>query len=193
MANANSPQGLRPVRYASGAPYNGAVKRYHVPASDSTALFVGDPVIVAGSADANGVATVTRATAAGGNLITGVVVGVEPSSTVTTAYRPASVASYVYVADDPNLLYEIQEDAVGGALAAADVGLNADLVSGSGSTVTGKSGFQLDTSTKATTATLQLRIIGFVQRADNEIGANAKVLVRLNLSTETGAAGSTGR
>jgi hypothetical protein len=80
----------------------------------------------------------------------------------------------------------------GGALAAVDVGLNADLASGSGSAYTRRSGFVLDTSTKNTTNTLQMRILGFTQRADNEIGANAKVLVRINLPTETGAAGSTG-
>ena len=193
MANANTPQGLRPVRYASGAPYNGAANTYFVPAADSTALFIGDPVIVAGSADANGVPTATRATAAGGALWTGVVVGIINTPTVTTTYRPASTACYILVADDPNLLFEVQEDAVGGALAAADVGLNADLVAGTGSTVTGKSAFQLHTSTKAVTATLQMRIEGFVQRADNEIGANAKVLVRNNLPTQTGAAGSLGR
>lgn len=193
MPNANVATGLRPVRYASGAPYNGAANMYHVPASDSTALFVGDPVIVAGSADANGVPTATRATAAGGSLWTGVVVGIVPSPTVTTMYRPASTAAYILVADDPNLLFEIQEDAVGGAMAAADVGLNVDFVAGTGSTVTGKSGFQADTSTKATTNTLQMRVVGFVQRPDNEIGANAKILVRNNLPTETGAAGSTGR
>ena len=193
MANANTPQGLRPVRYASGAPYKGAANTYFVPAADSTALFIGDPVIVAGSADANGVPTATRATAAGGALWTGVVVGIINTPTVTTTYRPASTACYILVADDPNLLFEVQEDAVGGALAAADVGLNADLIAGTGSTVTGKSAFQLDTSTKAVTATLQMRIEGFVQRADNEIGANAKVLVRNNLPTQTGAAGSLGR
>ena len=193
MANANTPQGLRPVRYASGAPYNGAANTYFVPAADSTALFIGDPVIVAGSADANGVPTATRATAAGGALWTGVVVGIINTPTVTTTYRPASTACYILVADDPNLLFEVQEDAVGGALAAVDVGLNADLIAGTGSTVTGKSAFQLDTSTKAVTATLQMRIEGFVQRADNEIGANAKVLVRNNLPTQTGAAGSLGR
>jgi hypothetical protein len=181
MANDNSPRGLRPVRHRNGAPYNGAVTRYYVPASDSTALYLGDPVIIAGSADADGVASVTRATAAGGAYILGVVVGVEPASRDSTTYRPASTAAYVFVADDPDLVFEIQEDAVGGALAAADVGLNADLVAGSGSTATGYSGFQLDTSTKATTNTLQLRILGFVQRANNEIGANAKVLVGINL------------
>jgi hypothetical protein len=126
--------------------------------------------------------------------VTGVVVGIVPTLALQGyKYRPASTDCYVLVADDPDLVFECQEDAVGGALAVADVGLNADMTSGSLSTVTGRSGFQLDTSTKATTATLQLRIVGFVQRVNNEVGnANAKVLVRFNLPTETGAAGSTG-
>lgn len=195
MANANTPFGLRPVRHRNGAPYNGAATRYFVPASDSTALFLGDPVILAGSADADGVATVARATAAGGAYVLGVVVGVDPVDGAgaggrdSTTYRAASTARYVYVADDPDLLFEIQEDAVGGALAAADVGLNADLVAGTGSTITGLSAFQLDTSTKATTNTLQLRIHGFKVAPDNEIGANAKVLVSINLHAQRNLTG----
>lgn len=193
MANANTPFGMKPVRYASGAPYNGAANVYYVPASDGTALFFNDPVIIAGTGDANGVPAVTRATAGSAGRITGSVVGFVPSATLNPyGYRPASTAGYVLVADDPNILFEIQEDAVGGALAVTDIGLNADLASGSGDTNTKQSGFQLDTSTKNTTATLQLRIEGFQQRADNEVGANAKVLVRINLPTQTGAAGSTG-
>lgn len=180
MANTNNPEGLKPVRYASGAPYNGACSRYFVPATDGTALFVGDPVILAGDADANGVATVTRATAASAGRITGVVVGVVNTPSLTTRYRAASTAQYVLVADDPGLLFEIQEDAVGGALAATNVGQNVDLIAGNGSTVTGLSGFQADSSTAATTSTLQLRIEGFAQRVDNVIGANAKILVRIN-------------
>lgn len=195
MANANVAFGLKPVRYASGAPYNGATNVYFVPASDSTALFIGDPVIIAGSADpATGAATITRATAGSAGRITGVVQGFVPTpSIVANGYRLASTACYVLVADDPNLLFEIQEDAAGGALALNAVGLNADLASGTGSTVTKRSGFQLDTSTAADTATLQLRIERFVNRVDNEPAvANAKVLVRINLPTQTGAAGSTG-
>jgi hypothetical protein len=50
----------------------------------------------------------------------------------------------------------------------------------------------LDSSTAATTATLQLRIVELQHRSDNVIGANAKWLCAINLPTETGAAGSTG-
>ena len=184
MANSNTPFGLRPVRHRNGAPYNGAATRYYVPASDSTALCLGDPVIIAGSADADGVATVTRATAAGGNYLLGAVVSVEPVTRDSTVYREASTARYVWVADDPDIVFEIQEDGVGGALAAANVGQNVDLVAAAGSTVTGFSGFMADSSTAATTNPLQLRILGFSQKIGNEPGsANAKMEVAINLHT----------
>lgn len=179
MANANSPFGLKPVRHRNGAPYNGAANLYYVPSSDSTAIFIGDAVKSAGDADAaTGVPTVAQVAA--GDTIRGVVVGVIPDTAQSTIYRAASTGRYLLVADDPDLEFEIQEDAVGGALALASVGLNADLVVGSGSTATGRSGMQLDTS-DVKTATAQLRILGFVQRVDNEFAsANAKVRVMIN-------------
>lgn len=187
MANTSAPRGLVPARHQSGSHYNAAINKYYVPSSDSTAIFIGDPVIVNGSADADGVPGAIRATAAGGNYITGVCVGVYPESRDSLNYRAASTARYIMVMDDPEAEFEIQEDAVGGALAAADIGLNADLVAGTGSTSTGLSAFQLDTSTKATTATLQLKILGIVQRVDNAFAtagdANAKVRVKINLHT----------
>lgn len=182
MANTNAPSGLRPVRHRNGAPYNGAATRYYVPSSDGTALYLGDPVVLAGSADANGVATVTKATAGSGAYMLGPVVSVEPETRDSLTYRAASTARYVWVADNPDLVFEVQEDGVGGALAATNVAQNADWVDGTGSTTTGLSGVQLDSSTAATTNTLQLRILGFVQREGNEVGsANAKMLVAINL------------
>lgn len=193
MPNSNAPTGLSPKRYRNGAPFVGPLRRYFHPATDAVALFVGDPVIIAGSADGDGTPTATRATAASAGRITGVVVGFEPNATINAAgYGAASTAFYALVCDDPNVLYEIQEDGVGGSLAATSVGLNADLIAASGSTATKQSGFMLDSSTAAVTATLQLRIVQLEQRADNEIGTTAKWLVAINLPTETGAAGSTG-
>lgn len=193
MANANSATGLTPRRLRNGAPWVGPLRTYYHPATDATALFIGDPVIIAGSADADGVPTATRATAASAGRITGVVVGFQPDPVVNAAgYGAASTAFYVLVCDDPEVLFEIQEDSVGGALAATSVGLNADLIAASGSSATKMSGFMLDSSTAATTATLQLRIVELERRADNEIGNYAKWLVAINLPTETGAVGSTG-
>lgn len=176
--NINAAQGLKPLRHRDGAPYAGAATRYFVPSTDSTALFIGDPVVLAGSADGagpnggGGVATVQRATAGSGGLICGVVVGVEnlTSDNLSRRHRPASTAAYVLVATNPDLVFEIQSNgATTNDLVAADVGLNADLATGTGSTVYGNSGFTLAATTKATTSTLQLRILGLVQRADNEI------------------------
>lgn len=194
MANVDRKFGFRPIKYLNGAPYNGAVTLYYVRAADGTALFNGDLVKLDGGSDSNGIRSVTQATAAGAVL--GAVVGfaVNPLNlNIDGTYRAASTARYVLVADDPNILFETQEDAVGGALASDSVGLNADFIVGSGSTTTGQSGMQLDTSTAATTATLPLKIIEFSQRVDNEVGsANAKVVVKLNnhqLNASTGTAG----
>ncbi len=193
MANVSRINGFRPVRYLNGAPWTGAATKYFVRAADSTALFMGDAVKLDGGSDANGIRSVTQATA--GAAAVGVVVGmaVDPLLINSPQYRPASTARYIMVVDDPNVLFEVQEDAVGGALASDSVGLNASLIVGSGSTTTGQSGMQLDTSTAATTATLELKIMEFSQRPDNEVAsANAKVIVKINnhqLGSHTGTAG----
>jgi hypothetical protein len=195
MANSNAATGFTPRRYRNGSPWMGACRTYYVPASDATALGIGDPVIIAGGADSNGVPTVTRATAGSAGRITGVVVGLRPggnNTLIPPRYRAASTAEYVLVADDPDLLFEAQEDSVGGALAAANTDQNIDMIAGNVNTSTGNSGFMLDSSTAATTATLQWRLVGLQIRADNTFGDNAKWLVSINLPTETGASGSTG-
>ena len=187
MPNISIARGLIPVRYRSGAPYNGGYNTYFVPASDATAIFIGDPVKpVTASADANGIPTVTIATAAGGAFVLGAVVGIvsagDPVIAQTrdkTVFRPASTAAYVLVADDPELLFEIQENGTMGVLAGSR---NADLVAGVGSTNSGYSGWQLASSTLNTTNTLQLRILRPVERADNDpVSTSAKWLVSINL------------
>lgn len=192
MANFNAATGFTVKRQRNGSPWNGPLRTYYHPATDATPLFVGDPVIIAGSADADGIPTVTRATAGTAGRITGVVVGFRPTQPFQSNFGAASTAFYVQVVDDPHALFEVQEDSVGGALAATSVGLNIDMIAGNGSTATGQSGFMIDSSTAATTATLQWRIVELERRADNEIGDYAKWLVAINLPTETGAAGATG-
>ena len=198
MANANLARGLIPVRYASGAPYNGAANVYYVPSTYGTALYKGDPVIhVTDASDANGIPTVSRATAAGGAYMVGVMVGVisagdPPIAQLATdpQYHAASTAGYILVADDPHLLFEIQEDSVGGVMTVGAAGRNADLIAGTGSTTTGNSGFMLDSSTLLTTATLQLRIWRPVPRADNDPTLDyAKWLVSINLHSARNATG----
>lgn len=183
MANPDIVRGLVPVRYVGGAPYNGAFREYSVAAGNATAIFVGDPVTTAGVGTAqtiNGKVMLDVVQAATGDVITGVVVGVKPDTSTSLPYRAASTQRVLYVADDPDLLFEIQEVSGGTALTANDLGLNANFVVGSGSTVTGYSGVELNNSGEATTNTLDLKLIGFVNRPDNAIGENAKWLVRIN-------------
>lgn len=198
MANANTAFGLRPLAYASGAPYNGAVQVYYVPAANATALYLGDPLLVLdNSADANGVPAIGIAAAGGGTYITGTFAGrannagelVIPVLQGNNVYLPASTAAYIYVADDPNLVFEVQEDSVGGAMAAGAASRNVDLVAGSGSTYTSFSGWQLDSSTLQTTNTLQMRILRAYQSIDNSIGTYAKWLCRINLHSITNPTG----
>lgn len=187
MANSDTLFGARLIGHLSGSPINAQIRRYSVPASDGTALFVGDFVKSNGTADTDGTPQVIQAAA--GNTVRGVVVGFEPLATnLNLTYRTASTQRYVLVCDDPHALFEIQEDSVGGDLAATAVGGNADITVGSGSTTSGLSGMELDSSTAATTAAT-LRIHGLVQRADNEIGTNAKWIVQIvehELITSTG-------
>jgi hypothetical protein len=209
MANTSKIRGFIPVKHVSGAPYNGQSNLYAVAAADGTALFIGDPVKLDGSGNVGGIATVTKATA--GASVLGVIVGIVPAkmdpvigamsagaiALDTPQYRVASTAAYVLVADAADLLYEVE--AVTGAnavvaMAAADIGLNADLATVAGSTTTGVSAAALDMSTKATTATLQFKIVGTVQRVDNDsTGNNTKVLVKINNAVMGGGTGATGQ
>lgn len=203
MANADTPFGLRAVGHPSGLSKS-RIRAYYVPASYGTAIFPGDPVVVTGTSNTTEVTVVgtgampvgsmpevNKATAGSGNKITGVVssVAADPDA-LGRRYIPASTGGVVYVNDDPQTEFEIQADA---DIEAADVGLNAALVyTNTGSTDTGQSGAELASSSVATTAGLQLRILGVVPRSDNEAGSNfTKVRVRINNHSEiAGIAGT---
>lgn len=200
MANPNRPSGFAPVQYLSGAPWNGQARMYSIDAAYNTALYIGDPVISGGGADANGVPNIVLGATTG--ALRGVIVGLGTSEAITVnptnlniTYRPASDPAvwYAMVVDDPNVIFEVQEESNGTQLAAADVGLNTISKTGTGNGYV--SGWQIPSSTGATpntTATLQLRLLGLVRRYNNAFGAYAKWLVKINvheLGTGTGAAG----
>lgn len=181
MANVDTPFGLRPVRYISGAPYNGAVEHFSTATGDGTAIYVGDPVKLSGTSQTiGGVVYRDVDQAATGDVVVGVVVAVLPATRDSLIYRAASTQRILAVATDPMLLFEIQEVSGGTALTANDIGLNADFVVAAGSATTGQSGVELNNVGEATTNTLDLQIIGLAPREDNAIGEHAKFLVRIN-------------
>lgn len=212
MPNVSRINGFRPVKYENGSAYNGKANVYAVSASDGTALFIGDVVKLAADGNAEGIQHVTAlaaGTAGTGQAGIGVVVGVintklDPITGKMTAgsialdtpqYRPASTAQYVLVADDPNLVFEVEATNAGNAynFAVADIGLNANIFAGAGSTTTGTSGHSLDLNDKGTTATLPFKIRGVSRKIDNDPTGNfTKVLVSFNNHQFKGGTGTAG-
>lgn len=185
MANVDRPNGLKPVRYRSGKPYTGAHNLYYVPATTHNAMFIGDVVKEVGLIAAAGttyfgipvdVMNQVDAFAASDALAGGVIVGFLPNpNALSTNHLPADTAGIVMVADDPDIVFEVQESAtITGVTQVEAVGLNTDLVIGSGNATTGTSATEIDSSVTPVTTTLTVRLLRLVNRPDNALGANAR-------------------
>jgi len=188
MANVSKPAGLSPVQYLNGSPWSGQARCYFIPQADGNAYAIGDPVVMAGDADVNGVPSITLATAGATNPILGAIVGFGRYETLMA--NPANLDSnivpaaktnpyYAMVADDPNILFQIQEGGAGPALTSANVGQNANLLSGVNNGYVSQWTFN-DVGT-GTGATLQVRLMGLVRTIDNAYGTAAKWLCLINV------------
>lgn len=179
MANIVAPRGFSPKRHINGSPYNGQHQLFLIPASDATAVFVGDVVKTQGAAAAAGTIVngvncegiqqcIKVATGATGQDILGVVVGFYPDVTnLTNRYRLASTNRLAMVSTDVTIIYEVQEDAVTSVIAPADVGLTFTFNVGTGVTATGQSNSTVISNTKTNAATAPLKLVGLVKRPDN--------------------------
>ena len=117
--------------------------------------------------------------------MSGVMVGRKSVNRADVNYSLASTEDVIYVADEPNLIFEVQADA---AVAADNVGLDAILVSThTASTVYGTSALELDVGTVAADGSLMFRILGFAPRVeDAELGTslpNPILYVKCNAHT----------
>ena len=204
MASVSRINGFSPVKYMDGTPYTGAANIYFVPSSNSDVIMVGDVVKLAGDGRApTGVPTVARHAGGATEAAVGVVVGilftgvgdaqnVPPVTDLNTpVYRRASTDRYLLVADDPSLVFEAQT--MGATLATADIGLNCEPDVAAGNTASGASGMTIDLSTKAATATLPLKLVGFPYRPDNAIGDSfTRAYVVINNHQYKGGTGTAG-
>lgn len=184
--------GFRPVKYLNGSPWNGQVNRYMISASDAQVTNVGDFVQLGDDAalvdsTGNGVYPAVERIGSGTAVpIVGVIVGfeVDQSNLNTPNYRAASTRRVALVADASDLLFAGPQDAVGGVVAAASVGLNVAIALGTaGSSGAYASGMSVDSSTVATTATLPLQIMGVTAAPDQDVTSTsrpAELLVRVN-------------
>ena len=198
MANIDAPFGLRPIAKVGSAPggTTGTTK-YSIADNQSTAIFTGDPVKYKSDG------TVEVATA--GDASCGVFMGcfyTDPTTSKPTfkSHFPASLSpgdAIAFVADDPDQLFVAQQDSDTSSLSAANINENANLIFGSGSTTTGLSGVEIDSSSATTTATLQVRIVAGYETPSNTIstaaaGNNSVFVVKINnhqLGSSTGTAG----
>ena len=198
MANIDAAFGLRPIAKVGSAPggTTGTTK-YSIADNQGTAIFTGDPVKYKSDG------TVEVATA--GDASCGVFMGcfyTDPTTSKPTfrSHFPASLSpgdAIAFVADDPDQLFVCQQDSDTSSLSAANINENANLVFGSGSTTTGLSGVEIDSSSATTTATLQVRIVAGYETPSNTIstaaaGNNSVFVVKINnhqLGSGTGTAG----
>ena len=196
MANANTPRGLIPVGTITGAAYNEQGRLYAIANDGTNTYAIGDVVKVAGSSDATGIPYVTKAATT--DTPVGVIVGIRVADpgvslvgttlALNTIYLPLNSGTrYVYVVDDPSVIFQVTGDSTG--VAAADVFKNAGLTitadqtslsqsSPLSSTVLNASSFLAIASSGS--LALPLQIIGLVQASNNAPGAYAQALVKWN-------------
>lgn len=191
MANNFAPYGLKPVNL-DGTTWSGQGRLVYIPVGQG-AIYIGDPLIPLGTTDAFGVPAVGIATAGATNRVVGSFLGNTngPAGSGVTLlqsspiYHTASVAAYGFITDSDDIAFSIMEDSAGGAIAITTGGYaNGNLIAGAGgSTATGLSSWQLDSSTVATgNATYQVKVIGLDRGPDNAIGNYARWIVQLNTS-----------
>ena len=177
MANKDAAFGLKPIGKVGQNRDNQGLSEYDIAASAS-AIFQNDPVEMA----ATGTITVAAAT----DLLLGSLTGVfftdasTSKPTFANHLKASNTATDIkgFVSDDPYERFEIQSDE---NTAAADVGLNADIVYASGASPNFVSKVELDHS-DLKTATAQLRVLGISKDIENnEAGsANVNLVVMIN-------------
>ena len=177
MANKDAAFGLKPVGKVGQNRDNQGLSEYLIAAS-SSAIYFQDPVKMA----ASGAIVVAGA----GGAILGSIGGIfftdanTSKPTFANHLDASNTATDIkgFVSDDPYERFEIQSDE---NTAAADVGLNADIVYASGASPNFVSKVELDHS-DLKTATAQLRVLGISKDIENnEAGsANVNLVVMIN-------------
>ena len=168
MANQDAAFGFRPARSLSGGQIR--TEEANIAANYDTAIYTGQVVeaVTAGGVEAATVGDVQQAGVFGGVFYT------DPTTSKPTwsAYYPAStnatdLKASIYM--DPNLIFEAQHDGTGTAALNFATG---NFVGTGGSTVTGQSTQELDTSTFGTTAE-GLKQVGISVDPDNSDTSSA--------------------
>lgn len=159
MANVDLPRGFKPHGHDFGA-------NYYVAAGT---IYPGDAVCFEG-----GAANTTQKRAR-------VQVGSAGAALCGVALNYATVGQKVLVSDHPMQRFSGQCDE-SDFDQNADLGLNCSILATAGDSTYKVSRMELDSSTLATTATLELKVLGYVERQDgkNELGNFTEVIFKIN-------------
>lgn len=183
--NVNRPSGFRPLRYRNGSDWNGQFSLYQFSASNSADAYIYD-LVSFDSTNRTGALTdryspgLPFVAAVASDITTaaqrGVLVGFLPepefNMTLTASlglkYRVGSTSRYAMVIDDPNVIFEAQENA-GGYTSTSNnfIGKGIGTAYTAGSTITGVSGAQLKSSAVVTAAAAPFKVTRFLPRVDN--------------------------
>ena len=183
--------GLRPYQFTSGGYNSGGFTEYPIVDGETDNMFAGCLMLQEDTGYVTALAlTPTGATSVLSTI--GAAIGfryVDPNGTPTWAQyyngNADNTAAFAFVADNPEQRFLVLSD---GATVQADMGLNADVVSATGTpteietgnTTTGNSSIVLDFSSQAVTATLGLRLISIPKDGVNENSSTPNVEVKIN-------------
>jgi len=177
MANTDAAFGLKAIGKVGQNRDNQGLSEYSI-AANASAIYQWDPVEMA----ATGTITVAAATDTLLGSLNGVFYTDASTSKPTWAnhLNASNTATDIvgFVSDDPYERFEVQSD---GATAAADVGMNADIVYAAGSSPDYVSKVELDHS-DLKTATAQLRVLAISNDPNNSTAgsANVNLVVMIN-------------
>lgn len=191
MATVSAPYGLRPINLIGGQSFAGSTRQLKIASGYNTNIFFGDVVAIAVDGTIVKVTNVGTAADPFPAGTVGVFLGASYTSPslgyfLQGQYWPAGTVSsdaYAYVCDDPDTLFQIQADA---AVTQTMLGSNFGVNQTAGSVNTGDSKVSLDVDTRATTATVALRLVDFVEGPFSEVGdAFTDCIVKFNFGIHT--------
>tara|TARA_R110001599_G_scaffold5885_6_gene29171 strand:+ start:21 stop:608 length:588 start_codon:yes stop_codon:yes gene_type:complete len=184
MSSSATPHGAITTGTVVGAAFSNKITHYKIKNAYGTSIFYGDFVKWG---DDNPNTTIQKDTGTTACTPIGVFLGCAYTDPSTGQFTPnqmftASIAAddiVAYVSTDPFVTMQMQCD---GTADQDDLGKNCAIVQTAGSTAIGRSKNSVDISTVATTATLPVKIIGFVDGPDSAVGdAYTDVLVMFNV------------
>lgn len=183
--NTNRPSGFKPLRYRNGSQWNGQANTYAYSTSNNVASYKYDLVNFDSSNRTDSISEsympgLPFVASVASDITTavqrGVVVGFLPepefsmsgTASLGLMYRVASTKRWAMVVDDPDVIFEAQENA-GGYTSTSNnfIGKCVGTLYTAGNTTTGVSKAEIKSSAVVTAAAAPFKVLRFVPRPDN--------------------------